>query len=50
MIDSSWVIVDRETGRAVLETFNFELCQFINLERYKVVPILYYLQSLNRSL
>lgn len=49
MIDASWVIVDRATGKAVLETFNFELCQFININRYRVVPILAWLQSLNGS-
>lgn len=47
MIDSSWVIVDNATGKAVLETYNFEFCQFINLQRYRVVPILAWLQSLN---
>lgn len=49
MIDASWVIVDRATGKAVLETYNAELCQFVNIERYRVVPILYWLQELNRG-
>ena len=49
MIDASWVIIDRATGKAVMETFNFELCQFVNLKRYRVTPILQYLQSLNRG-
>lgn len=47
MIDASWVIVDRESGKPVMETYNFELCQFINLKRYRVVPIMAWLQSLN---
>jgi hypothetical protein len=47
MIDASWVIVSKETGKPVFETYDFELCQFINIEKYRVVPILYWLQSLN---
>ena len=47
MIDASWVISDRATGRAVLETFNFELVQFINLSRYRVWPIAAWLAHLN---
>lgn len=49
MIDASWVIIDRETGKAVLETFNFELVQFVNLRKYRVATILGHLQSLNRA-
>nr|WP_180883067.1 hypothetical protein [Mesorhizobium loti] len=47
MIDASWVIVDKVTGEPVLETTDFELCQFINIERYRVVPVLAWLVSLN---
>ena len=47
MIDASWVIVDKETGKAVMETYDFELCQFVNIEKYRVVPILTWLQSLS---
>ena len=36
MIDASWIIVERATARPVLETFNFELVHFVNLERYQV--------------
>ena len=49
IIDASWVIVDRASNKAVLETYNFELIQFVNLERYKVVPILKWLQDLNKK-
>lgn len=45
--DASWVIVNRTTGKPVLETYDFELCQFVNLDRYEVVPIMAWLQSLN---
>jgi len=39
MIDASWIIADRTTGKAVLETYNFEALQFINLQRYQVYTI-----------
>lgn len=48
-IDASWVIVDRATGRPVLETFDFELCQFVDIARFRVVAIMAWLQSLNRQ-
>ena len=49
MKTSSWVIVNRLTGQAVLETFSEELTMNVNLDRYQVVPILEWLQSLNRK-
>jgi hypothetical protein len=49
MIDASWVIVSKETGKPVLETYDFELCQFVNIKKYRVVPILYWLQEFNRN-
>jgi hypothetical protein len=49
VIDASWVIADRATGKAVMETFNAELCQFINIERYRVVPIGAWLAGLNAA-
>lgn len=50
MIDSSWVIEDTQTGKPVLETYNFELCQFINIKRYRVWPILHWLHEVNRRI
>lgn len=47
MIDASWIIVDRATGRPVLETYNFEALQFINLQRYRVYTALAWLAQLN---
>lgn len=49
MIDASWVIQDRATGKAVMETYNFELVQFVRLDRYKVWTALEWLQNLNRE-
>jgi hypothetical protein len=46
---ASWVIVDISTNEAVLETYNAKLLEALNLKRYKAVPILEYLQSLNRK-
>jgi hypothetical protein len=48
MIDASWVIEERATGKPVLETFDFEMVQFVNLDRYRVWPILYWLYEVNR--
>lgn len=50
MIDASWIIEDRTTGKPVLETFNFELVQFINLERYRVWTALGWLVELNKRI
>ena len=43
----SWVIIDRATGAAVLETFNPKAVSCLNTERYEAVPILDYLGALN---
>lgn len=44
---SSWVIVDKTTGQAVLETFDARKVAALNTARYEAVPILKYLQGLN---
>lgn len=43
----SWVIVEKESGKAILETFNESITSKVNLSKYNVMPILQYLQSLN---
>lgn len=50
MIDASWIIEDRATGKPVLETWNFELVQFVNLKRYRVWTALAWLVELNRRI
>jgi hypothetical protein len=50
MIDASWIIEERATGKPVLETFNFEAVQFVNLARYRVWPALAWLQEINRRI
>lgn len=47
---ASWVVIDKKTGKALFETFTCELCQSINTSEYKVIPIMEYLQDLNRKI
>ena len=47
---ASWVIVEKATGKAVLETFNRKVASAVNTKRYEVVPILQYLYKLNRTI
>lgn len=46
---TSWVIREKETGRVIAETFNKEAVIHLNTERYEAVPILQYLQEINRA-
>jgi hypothetical protein len=46
---ASWVIVDLLSNQPVLETFSKQVADAINTNRYKAVPILEWLQSLNRK-
>ncbi len=50
MKTASWVIVNKETGKAVFETFEEKTANAINKEKYKAVPILEYLQNLNKEI
>jgi len=45
---ASWVIRDKVTKQAVCELFNPELVLKINTLKYEAVPILEYLQEINR--
>lgn len=49
MRDSSWVIVCRETGNPVFETWNRSTVERINLEKYEAVPIMQWLARFNAS-
>lgn len=51
MKTASWVIVNKETGKAELETFSAELARLIenHSRTHHVIPILEWLQSLNRA-
>ena len=46
---SSWVIVHKDSNKAVIETFSKSVANAINQDKYKAVPILAYLQSLNNK-
>ncbi len=47
MKTASWIIVDRKTGKAVLETFNKKTADAVNTKRYEVLPVLQWLQRIN---
>lgn len=47
---ASWVIVRLDDGKPVFETFCYEFADTINKARYKAVPILEYLQTLNANI
>jgi hypothetical protein len=43
----SWVIVSRETGRPVLETYSARVAGAVDLGRYEVLTALAWLQRFN---
>lgn len=45
---NSWIIVDRATGEAVLETWSRDVAARVNVDRYEVRTALVHLQRLNR--
>lgn len=50
MKTASWIIVDKQTREAVMETFDKVTADAINRDKFDVLPALEYLQQLNRSL
>ena len=49
MKTASWVIVNLETDEALFETFDSAKVTALNTVKYKAVPILEWLQHLNRK-
>lgn len=49
MKTASWVICEIATGKAIFETYNPKIVEILNTKRYKAVPILEYLCSLNKK-
>jgi hypothetical protein len=49
MEPASWVVVDKATGKGVMETSEEKTAQAVNRERYDVIPALEYLQNYNRA-
>lgn len=45
----SWVVVDKRTGEAVMETFSRRIADMINETKFEVVPILEWLQLVNAA-
>jgi hypothetical protein len=50
MRTASWVIRETATGRIVCETYSAVIVAALNTARYEAVPILQYLQELNRAI
>ena len=47
---ASWVVVEIATGKAIFETFSLKTANRVNMNKYRVVPILEYLVTLNRQI
>lgn len=47
---ASFIIRDKESKQVVCETFNHSLLPHLNYTKYEAVPILEYLQELNREI
>lgn len=48
-MSTSWVVKEISTGRVIMETFDKRKVEALNTAKYQAVPIMQYLQSLNRS-
>jgi hypothetical protein len=46
---ASWVIREKESKQVIMETFDPAKVAALNTDKYEAVPILEYLQSLNRK-
>ena len=47
---SSFVVIRKEDGVAVFETFNHEIVKKLNKEKYEAIPIMKYLCDLNKKI
>ena len=47
---ASWVIVKKQSGNGVFETFSKKVADAINTKKYEGVPILDYLVALNKRI
>ena len=50
MKNASWIIVNKATRVAVFETYNENTAKAVNTRLYEAVPVLQYLQQLNRNI
>lgn len=47
---TSWIIIRLADEKVIAETYNPAVVEALNADKYKTVPILEYLQNLNRDL
>lgn len=47
---ASWVIINKETKKAVFETFNPKHVELLNTNKYEAIPIYDYLCELNKQI
>jgi hypothetical protein len=47
---TSWVIVEKSTDKAVCELYDWANVTKINREKYRIVPILKFLEDFNKNL
>jgi len=47
---NSWIVVNRLTGEAVLETWSEKVTQAINTKKYQVMTAYDYLRNLNANI
>lgn len=47
---NSWIIINRATGNAILETFSEKYAKSINAEKYEVLTAIEYLVQLNEKI
>lgn len=45
---ASWVIRNKSTKEVMFETYNEAIVNALNTKKYEAVPVLQYLQELNR--
>jgi hypothetical protein len=50
MKTASWILRNKATKEVVCETFDARKVAALNLAKYEAVPILAYLQEINRSI
>ena len=50
METASWVIRNKATKEVMFETFNRNIVWKLNYDKYEAVPILAYLQEINRNI
>lgn len=47
---NSWIIVSRDTGKPVWETYSDKLASAVNMEKYEILTAYQWLVRLNQSI